>query len=47
MVTATATWSGRPVAYVNLVGGQDQLVFDGGSMVADPAGRIIGNGPRF
>ena len=47
VVTATATWSGRPVAYVNLVGGQDQLVFDGGSMVADPAGRIIGNGPRF
>ena len=47
VVTATATWSGRPVAYVNLVGGQDQLVFDGGSIVADPAGQIIGRAPRF
>ena len=47
VVTATATWSGRPVAYVNLVGGQDQLVFDGGAMVADPAGQSIGRGPRF
>ncbi|MGB9612610.1 MAG: NAD+ synthase [Candidatus Margulisiibacteriota bacterium] len=29
------------VVYVNLVGGQDELVFDGGSMVVNPAGRII------
>jgi len=35
------------VAYLNLVGGQDQLVFDGGSMVADPAGRIVARAPRF
>tara|TARA_B100000029_G_scaffold477649_1_gene522919 strand:- start:1104 stop:2843 length:1740 start_codon:yes stop_codon:yes gene_type:complete len=47
VVTATATSSGRPVAYLNLVGGQDQLVFDGGSMVADPSGRILARGPRF
>jgi NAD+ synthase (glutamine-hydrolysing) len=47
MVTATAAASGRPVAYLNLVGGQDQLVFDGGSMVADPAGMVVGRAPRF
>ena len=47
VVAATAASSGRPVAYLNLVGGQDQLVFDGGSMVADPAGRIVARAPRF
>ena len=47
VVTATAAASGRPVAYLNLVGGQDQLVFDGGSMVADPAGLVVGRAPRF
>ena len=47
VVAATAAASGRPVAYLNLVGGQDQLVFDGGSMVADPSGRIVARAPRF
>ena len=47
VVAATATSSGRPVAYLNLVGGQDQLVFDGGSMVVDPSGRVVARGPRF
>lgn len=46
-IVATAASSGRPLAYVNLVGGQDELVFDGGSMVADPAGRIVARAPRF
>lgn len=35
------------VAYVNLVGGQDELVFDGGSVIFDPAGRIVARAPRF
>ncbi|PVV10688.1 MAG: NAD+ synthase [gamma proteobacterium symbiont of Ctena orbiculata] len=30
-----------PIIYVNLVGGQDELVFDGGSFVVDGQGRII------
>jgi len=47
VVVATAASSGVPVVYVNLVGGQDELVFDGGSMVADPAGQIIARAPRF
>ncbi len=47
VVAATAASSGCPLVYVNLVGGQDELVFDGGSMAADPAGRIIARAPRF
>ncbi len=35
------------VCYVNLVGGQDELVFDGGSMVFDAAGELIAEGPSF
>ncbi len=35
------------VAYLNLVGGQDELVFDGGSMVFDPAGGRMAQGSRF
>lgn len=35
------------LVYVNLVGGQDELVFDGGSMVIDPAGRLLARAPQF
>ena len=35
------------VAYLNTVGGQDELVFDGNSIVCDPAGRTIAGGPAF
>jgi NAD+ synthase (glutamine-hydrolysing) len=35
------------IVYVNLVGGQDELVFDGGSLVVDPAGRVIAGGQQF
>ncbi|MCH8909470.1 MAG: NAD+ synthase, partial [Chloroflexi bacterium] len=33
--------------YVNQVGGQDELVFDGGSMLAGPDGDLIGSAARF
>ena len=33
--------------YVNQVGGQDELVFDGGSMLAGPDGDLIGTAARF
>ncbi|UKJ65118.1 NAD+ synthase [Cellulosimicrobium cellulans] len=36
-----------PVAYVNLVGGQDDLVFDGGSFVTDAAGAVVARSPQF
>jgi NAD+ synthase (glutamine-hydrolysing) len=35
------------VAYVNLVGGQDELVFDGQSMVLAPDGELIARAPAF
>jgi NAD+ synthase (glutamine-hydrolysing) len=35
------------VAYVNLVGGQDELVFDGQSLVLAPDGEVIARGPAF
>jgi NAD+ synthase (glutamine-hydrolysing) len=35
------------VAYVNLVGGQDELVFDGGSMVLDQRGEVIATAKAF
>jgi len=36
-----------PIFYVNMVGGQDELVFDGESLALDAAGRIIGIGKQF
>ena len=33
--------------YTNQIGGQDELVFDGGSMLFDPDGKLLGNSPRF
>jgi NAD+ synthase (glutamine-hydrolysing) len=36
-----------PVVYVNLVGGQDELVFDGASFVIDADGRIAFRAPQF
>lgn len=33
--------TGLPVVYVNLLGGQDELVFDGGSFVMNAAGEVI------
>ena len=36
-----------PIAYVNLVGGQDELVFDGGSFIIDSAGEVILRSSRF
>lgn len=35
------------IVYVNLVGGQDELVFDGGSMVYDHAGTLAVEIPQF
>ncbi|MCS5563418.1 MAG: NAD+ synthase [Oleiphilaceae bacterium] len=35
------------IVYVNLVGGQDELVFDGGSMVFDHSGALAVEAPQF
>ena len=36
-----------PLAYVNLVGGQDELVFDGDSLVVDASGEQLARAPQF
>ena len=36
-----------PIIYLNLVGGQDELVFDGGSFVCDKKGKIVEQFPQF
>jgi NAD+ synthase (glutamine-hydrolysing) len=36
-----------PLAYCNLVGGQDELVFDGGSLVIQPDGELLCRAARF
>ncbi|MBE0429731.1 MAG: NAD+ synthase [Thermoleophilia bacterium] len=36
-----------PIALVNLVGGQDELVFDGNSLVYDPHGKMLARGRSF
>ena len=41
LVTDAARALGCPVAYVNAVGGNDELIFDGRSLVSDPAGRVL------
>jgi NAD+ synthase (glutamine-hydrolysing) len=42
-----ATMHGVWVVYVNRVGGQDEVVFDGDSMVCDPSGRVVARGSQF
>jgi len=36
-----------PIIYLNMVGGQDELVFDGGSFVVDSSGKIIYQASQF
>jgi NAD+ synthase (glutamine-hydrolysing) len=46
-VQARIRESGVPVLYLNLVGGQDELVFDGGTFVMDTDGEIRARAPAF
>ncbi len=39
--------AGAALAYVNMVGGQDELVFDGDSLVVDASGSLLARAPRF
>jgi NAD+ synthase (glutamine-hydrolysing) len=47
MLATRATDASTPIAYVNLVGGQDELVFDGASIVFDEQGRLVARARQF
>jgi len=47
MLATRAADASCALAYVNLVGGQDELVFDGASMVFDHDGDLVASGPQF
>jgi NAD+ synthase (glutamine-hydrolysing) len=47
LVARRAREAGAPLAYVNLVGGQDELVFDGDTIVVNADGSLISRTPQF
>jgi NAD+ synthase (glutamine-hydrolysing) len=47
MFAARARAYGTHLAFCNLVGGQDELVFDGQSFVVDPSGAVIARAAQF
>ena len=47
LVVKQANKLGVPIIYLNMVGGQDELVFDGGSFVVDGKGEIIYQAQQF
>ena len=47
MISERASDNQVVIAYLNTVGGQDELVFDGGSFIADKTGEIIVRGRQF
>ena len=47
MLSRRASEHGCFIAYVNLIGGQDELVFDGQSLVFNPRGELIARAPQF
>ncbi len=47
MLATRAADASVPIVYVNLVGGQDELVFDGASMIFDEGGHLVARGKQF
>ncbi len=47
MLAQRARGNGVPFAYLNLVGGQDELVFEGSSFAVDAGGRVVHRAPAF
>jgi NAD+ synthase (glutamine-hydrolysing) len=47
LVRRRAAEAGCTLAYLNLVGGQDELVFDGDSVVVSAGGEVLARGPQF
>ena len=47
LVKKRALQVGAPLAYVNMTGGQDDLVFDGDTIVVGASGELIARAPQF
>jgi NAD+ synthase (glutamine-hydrolysing) len=47
LLARRATEHGFPILYANLLGGQDELVFDGGSFAVDASGQVVARAPHF
>ena len=47
MLSGRAAQAATPIVYVNLVGGQDELVFDGASLAFDADGRLAARAKQF
>ncbi|MFC3086514.1 NAD+ synthase [Tabrizicola soli] len=47
LMVARVIETGLPLVYLNMVGGQDDQVFDGSSMVLNPGGRLMAQLPQF
>src|ERR1700746_3631891 len=47
LVSGRAREAGAALAYVNMMGGQDELVFDGDSIIVDAEGELLARGPQF
>jgi NAD+ synthase (glutamine-hydrolysing) len=47
IISKRAIESGMYIVYVNLVGGQDELIFDGNSMIFDKEGNAVFRAPEF
>ncbi len=47
LMVARVVETGLPLVYLNMVGGQDDQVFDGSSMVLNPGGRLAAQLPQF
>jgi len=47
LVTKRAREANAPLAYINMTGGQDDLVFDGDSIVVNSRGDVIARAPQF
>jgi NAD+ synthase (glutamine-hydrolysing) len=44
---ATAAWFKAPLVYVNMVGAQDEIIFDGGSFAIDEKGKVLAQSVHF
>ncbi len=47
LLAERSTQAAMPIVYVNLLGGQDELVFDGGSMAVSASGELMRRAPSY